>query len=173
MHEVELTLVLMVGVAVLATLAQAMRLPYPIFLVLGGLAVAAIPAVPNVVLAPEIVFLLFLPPLLYIAGFETAIPDIRAKLRPILSLAVGLTLATTGAVAVVAHALLPDIGWPAAFALGAIVSPPDAVAATAVMRGLGVPRRLVTVLEGESLLNDATALVTYRSAVAAMAVAFS
>jgi CPA1 family monovalent cation:H+ antiporter len=171
MHEVELTLDLMVAVAILATLAGAMRLPYPIFLVLGGLGLAAIPAVPDVHLAPELVFLLFLPPLLYIAAFETALPDVRAKLQPILSLAVGLTLASTAAVAVVARWLLPEIGWPAAFALGAIVSPPDAVAATAVMRRLSVPRRIITLVEGESLFNDATALVTYRAAVVAMATA--
>src|SRR5438045_2802077 len=120
MHAVELTLGLMVAVAVLATVAQAMRLPYPILLVLGGLVLTAIPSVPNVQLAPELVFLFFLPPLLYIAAFDTAIRDIRANLRPILSLAVGLALATTTVVAVVAHWLLPEIGWAAAFAFGAI-----------------------------------------------------
>src|SRR4051812_35271943 len=168
MHEVELTLALMVAVAILATLAQAMRLPYPIFLVLGGLVLALIPAVPNVVLAPDLVFLLFLPPLVYITGFNTGIRNVRAQLPPILSLAVGLTLATTGVVAVLAHWLLPEIGWPAAFAFGAIVSPPDAVAATAVLERLSVPRRLMTLVEGESLFNDATALVIYQTAILAM-----
>jgi CPA1 family monovalent cation:H+ antiporter len=145
--------------------------PYPILLVLGGLLLAVVPAVPDVQLAPELVFLLFLPPLLYEAAFGTSIRDVRANLRPILSLAVGLVLATTAAVAVLVHALLPDLGWPAAFALGAIVSPPDAVAAVAVLRGLSVPPRLVTLLESESLFNDATALVAYRTALAATAMA--
>lgn len=173
MHEIELVLALMVAVAAVATVAQALRAPYPILLVLVGLVLGLIPAVPEVELAPDLVFLLFLPPLLYIAAFDTSFRDVRAALRPIVSLAVGLVLATTAAVAVLAHALLPDLGWPAAFALGAIVSPPDAVAATAVFRVLGVPRRLVTVLEGESLFNDATALVAYRAALAAAATAFS
>src|SRR5438067_13653750 len=163
----------MVAVAVVATAARALRVPVPFLLVLGGLLLALTPSVPDVQLAPELVFLLFLPPLLYIAAFDTSIREVRASLRPIISLAVGLVLATTAAVAVVAHALLPDLGWPTAFALGAIVSPPDAVAATAVFQRLGVPRRLVTLLEGESLFNDATALVAYRAALAATAAAFS
>src|SRR4029079_8796110 len=137
--------------AALAPVARKLRMPYPILLVLVGILLALIPAVPDVVLAPDLVFLFFLPPLLYIAAFDTSIRDVRAYLRPILSLAVGLVLATTAAVAALAHALLPDLGWPAAFALGAIVSPPDAVAAAATFRGLGVPRRLVTILECESL----------------------
>jgi monovalent cation/hydrogen antiporter len=167
MYPVELVLALLVVVVALRALAPALRLPYPILLVLGGLVLALVPAVPDVVLAPDLVFLLFLPPLLYAAAYDTSIRDVRANLRPILSLAVGLVLATTGAVAVVVHAVLPDLGWPIAFALGAIVSPPDAVAAVAVFRGLGVPRRLVTVVEGESLFNDATALVIYQAALAA------
>src|SRR4051794_121769 len=171
MHAGELTLGLMGAVAILATVAQGMRMPYPILLVLGGLVLAVIPSMPNVQLAPELVFLLFLPPLLYIAAFDTAIRDVRAKIWWITSLAVGLALATTIAVALVAHWLLPEMGWPAAFALGAIVSPPDAVAAAAVFRRLSVPRRIVTLLEGESLFNDATALVAYQAAVAAMATA--
>jgi CPA1 family monovalent cation:H+ antiporter len=112
-----------------------------------------------------------LPPLLYIAAFDTSLREVRVQLRSILSLAVGLVLATTVVVGVLAHALLPELGWPTAFALGAIVSPPDAVAATAVLRGLGVPRRLVTLLEGESLFNDATALVVYQAALGAAATA--
>ncbi|HZO33100.1 MAG TPA: cation:proton antiporter, partial [Chloroflexota bacterium] len=162
MHEVELTLGLLVAVAMLSTLARAIGVPSPILLVVGGVLLALSPAVPDVVLAPDLVFLLILPPLLYIAAFDTAIRDVRAMLRPILSLTVGLVLATTIAVAVVVHAVLPEIGWPAAFALGAIVSPPDAVAAVAVLRRLSVPQRLVTLLEGESLFNDATALIAFR-----------
>jgi len=168
MHAVEVTLALMVAVAILAVVARIAKIPYPIFLVLGGLLLAVNPSVPDVHLEPDLVFLLFMPPLLYIAAFETAIRDVRAYLTKIVSLAVGLVLVTAAAVAVVAHALLPGLGWPAAFALGAIVSPPDAVAATAVFKRLGVPRALITVLEGESLFNDATALVLYRVALAAM-----
>src|ERR671933_611607 len=171
MYQIELILALLVVVTVLAMAARTVRVPYPILLVLGGVLLALIPAVPNVELAPELVFLLFLPPLLYIAGFDTSPREVRAQLSSILSLAVGLVLATTMVVAVVAHALLPGLGWPMAFALGAIVSPPDAVAATAVLRGLGVPRRLVTLLEGESLFNDATALVAYQAALGAAATA--
>jgi len=171
MHAVEQTLGLLVAVAVLATIARMIRVPYPILLVVGGLLLAATPAVPDVVLAPDLVFLLILPPLLYIAAFDTAIRDVKAMLRPILSLAVGLVLATTVTVAIVVHVVLPEIGWPAAFALGAIVSPPDAVAAVAVLRRLSVPQRLVTLLEGESLFNDASALIAFRFAVAALATA--
>lgn len=115
------------------------------------------------------VFLLFLPPILFGAGYFTSIRDLKANVRPIGLLAVGLVLFTTGVVAVVAHWLIPTMGWAAAFALGAIVAPPDAVAATAVFQRLGVPRRMVTILEGESLLDDATALVAYRFAVIAAA----
>lgn len=173
MNEIELVLALLVVVTALTPIARVLRVPYPILLVLGGLILALLPIVPNIPLDPELVFLLFLPPLLYFAAFTTSIRDFRVLLRPILSLAVGLVLATTVVVAVLLHMLLPELGWPVAFAFGAIVSPPDAVAAAAVFRGLGVPQRMVTLLEGESLINDATALVTYRVALGATAVAFS
>ena len=172
MHELELILALLVAVTGLAIGARKLHLPYPILMLIGGLVLAAIPAVPNVVLAPEVVFLIFLPPLLYIAGFETSIREVRAQKNAIVSLALGLVLATIAVVAVVANQLLPQIGWPIAFALGAIVAPPDAVAATALLRNLGVPRRVVTLLEGESLFNDATALVAYQAALAAAATQF-
>src|ERR687883_188621 len=171
MQTLEVVLALLVAVVGLATVAPIVRVPTPILLELGGLLLALLPQVPDVVLAPDLAFLLFLPPLLYSAAFETSIRDLRAHLQPILSLAVGLVLATAAVVAVLVHLLLPELGWPLAFALGAIISPPDAVAAVAVFRGLGVPRRLVTVLEGESLFNDATALVTYQTALAAAATA--
>lgn len=171
MHEIELVLALLVATTALAPAARVLRVPYPILLVLGGLILALIPAVPNVALAPELVFLLFLPPLLYISAYNTSIREVKERIWSILGLAVGLTLATTAAVAVVVHALLPDAGWAVAFALGAIVSPPDAVAATAVFQRLGVPRGLVTLLESESLFNDATALVAYQTALTAMAAA--
>ncbi|MDF2745703.1 MAG: nha [Actinomycetia bacterium] len=168
MHEIELLLLaLMVAVAGLSILARLVRVPYPILLVLGGLVIGFVPAMPAVELPPELVLVAFLPPLLYWSGFFSSPRDLRADARAITLAAVGLVLATAGAVAVVAHAKVDGLSWPAAFALGAIVSPTDPLAATAIARRLGVPRRLITVLEGESLVNDATALVAYRVAVAA------
>jgi CPA1 family monovalent cation:H+ antiporter len=123
--------------------------------------------VPVVHLDPDLVFLVFLPPVLWAAAYFTSLRDFRYNLRTISLLAVGLVIVTTAAVAAVARAIVPGMPWPAAFALGAIVSPPDAVAATAIARKLNLPHRLVTVLEGESLVNDATALVLYRAAVMA------
>ncbi len=165
--SIELLLALLIAATALAIVARRLGIPYPILLVLGGLAIGFIPGLPTVELAPDVVFLLFLPPILFGAGFFTSIRDLRANLRPILLLAVGLVLFTTVVVAAVAQALVPDLPLAAAFALGAIVAPPDAVAATTVFERLGVPRRIVTILEGESLLNDATALVAYRFAVIA------
>ena len=140
MRDIELVLGLLVLVAALALLARRLGTPYPIVLVIGGLMTALVPGLPDVELAPELVFLLFLPPLLYIAAFFTSIRDFRAQARPIASLAIGLVLATVAVVAVVAHALVPGLDWPVAFTLGAIVSPPDAVAATAIFSRLRVPR---------------------------------
>src|SRR4029079_12763197 len=111
--------------------------------------------------------LIFLPPILWAAAYFTSLRDFHANLRPITLLAVGLVLATTAGVAAVAHAIVPGLSWPAAFVLGAIVSPPDAVAATAIARRLRIPHRVVTILEGESLVNDAAALVLYRAGVLA------
>ena len=169
MREPELLLlVLMVAVGGLSILAGTVRVPYPILLVLGGLVLGFVPGVPSAELPPDLVLVLFLPPLLYQAAFFSSPRDLWANARPITLLAVGLVLVTMTAVAVVAHALVAGLPWAAAFALGAIVSPTDPLAATAIARRLGVPRRLVTVLEGESLVNDATALVAYRLAVAAV-----
>ena len=168
MHEIEpLLLAVMMAVAGLSVLARAIRVPYPILLVLGGLGLGFVPGMPAVELPPELVLVAFLPPLLYWAGFFSSPRDLRADARAISLLAVGLVLATAVAVALVAHAVVDGMSWPAAFALGAIVSPTDPLAASAIGRRLGVPRRLLTVLEGESLVNDATALVAYRIAVAA------
>lgn len=168
MHGIETVLLLFVLVAALVTFARKSDLPYPIVLVLGGLLLGLVPGLPEVRLDPEIVFLLFLPPILYSAAVFTSFRDFRNNLRPIGFLAVGLVLTTTAAVAVVAREVVDGLTWPAAFALGAIVSPPDAVAATAILRRLGIPQRVVTILEGESLVNDATAIVAYRMAVAAV-----
>jgi monovalent cation/hydrogen antiporter len=158
-------------VAALATLANRIKVPYPIVLVLGGLALGfvseLVPGLPRITLEPDVVFLLFLPPLLYVSAIFTSWRDFRANLRPISLLAVGLVLMTTCAVAAVAHWAV-GFPWAAAFVLGAIVSPTDAIAATAVAQRLGVPRRIVTILEGESLVNDATGIVAYRIATAAV-----
>jgi len=169
MREPELLLlVLMVVVGGLSVLAGTIRVPYPILLVLGGLVLGFLPAVPPAELPPDLVLVLFLPPLLYQAAFFSSPRDLRADARAITLLAVGLVLATMSAVAAVAHTLIGGLPWAAAFTLGAIVAPTDPLAATAIARRLGVPRRLVTVLEGESLVNDASALVAYRLAVAAV-----
>jgi CPA1 family monovalent cation:H+ antiporter len=154
-------------VAALATLANRIGVSYPILLVLGGLALGFVPGLPKVELEPEIVFLLFLPPLLYVSAIFTSWRDFRANLSPISLLAVGLVLVTVCVVAAVAHWAM-GFPWAAAFVLGAIVSPTDAIAATSVAERLGVPRRIVTILEGESLVNDATGIVAYRIAVAAL-----
>ena len=164
---IEAVLLLFLAATALAIFARRIGIPYPILLVLGGLALGFVPGLPRIELEPDIVFLLFLPPILFGAGYFTSIRDFKANLRAIGLLSVGLVLATTATVAVVANALIPGLGLPAAFALGAIVAPPDAVAATAIFQRLGVPRRVVTILEGESLVNDATALVAYRFAVSA------
>jgi CPA1 family monovalent cation:H+ antiporter len=165
--SLEILIQLLVAVLVLMAAARRFLVPYPIFLVLGGLGLSLLPRVPVIHLDPDLVFLIFLPPLLWAAAYFTSLRDFRANLRPILLLAVVLVAVTTVAVAAIARAVVPGMGWPVALALGAIVSPPDAVAATAIARRLRIPHRLVTILEGESLVNDAAALVLYRVAIAA------
>ncbi len=163
-----LVLGLLVAVVALAIIAPRLRIPYSILLVLGGLLLGFVPGLPRFTLDPDVVFLLLLPPLLYSSAWLTSWRDFRANLRPISLLALGLVLLTTVVVAVVAHALIPDLPWAVAFVLGAIVSPTDAVAATSIAQRLGIPQRIVTIIEGESLVNDATGLVAYRFAVAAV-----
>src|SRR5712672_2522443 len=158
---------LLLAVAVLALLARKLTVPYPILFVIGGLLLGLIPKLPKVRLDPELVFLFFLPPLLFPAALFTSWRDFRANLRPISLLAIGLVLFTTVAVAYLAHYFM-HLPLAAGFVLGAIISPPDAIAATAIAGRLKVPRRIVTILEGESLVNDATALVAYRFAVVAV-----
>jgi Na+/H+ antiporter len=166
METLELLIGLLAAVAVVVRLAGRAAIPEPVLLVLAGLAVALIPGLPEVELDPELTLALFLPPLLYWAALHIDLRDLRANLRPIALLAVGLVLVTTAAVAALAHSVL-GLPWAVAVVLGAIVSPPDPVAAVAVAGRLGLPRRMVTILEGEGLLDDATALVVYRMAVAA------
>ena len=167
MHSAEILIVgLLVAVAGLSALAHRLDVPYPIVLVIGGALFGLVPGVPEAKLDPDVVLVVFLPPLLYGAAFFANFNDMRANLRALSLSSIGLVLATMCAVAVVAHALIGGMPWPAAFALGAIVSPTDPLAAAVVMRRLGVPRRIVSSVEGEGLFNDATALVAYRVAVA-------
>ena len=163
---VALTLIL--AVATMLAIAPALRVPYPILLVLGGLAIGVVPGMPQFDLDPELVFFGVLPPLLYSSAFFTSLRELRSNVRPIGLLALGLVLATTVGVAVVAHAFIDGLSWPSAFVLGAIVSPTDPLAASSIARRFGVPGRLVTIVEGESLVNDGTGLVLYRVAVAAV-----
>ncbi|MBV9463228.1 MAG: Na+/H+ antiporter [Verrucomicrobiae bacterium] len=167
MGVAELFVGLLLAVAVLAMIARKLSIPYPIFFVIGGLFLSLVPRLPKARLEPDLVFLFFLPPLLYAAALFTPWRDFRANLRPISLLAVGLVLFTTVAVACFAHYAL-GLPLAAGFVLGAIISPPDAIAATSVANRLKIPSRIVTILEGESLVNDATALVAYRFAVAAV-----
>ena len=168
MSQLELSIILLIAVVVIVRFAAALRLPPAILLLLGGIALSFAPFLGRVELEPEMIFTLFLPPLLFVAGVRTSWRDFRASIQPIGSLALGLVVLTTLIVGWVAHGIVPELPWAAAFALGAIVSPTDAVAATSITKSLGVPRRIVTILEGESLVNDATGLVVYRVAVAAL-----
>jgi monovalent cation/hydrogen antiporter len=151
-----------------AIVSKRLGVPYPIVFVLAGAALAFVPGLPPVRISPDWIFVSILPPLLFSGGWTTDLTLFRANLRPILLLAVGLVVASTAAVAVLAHSIVPALGWGAAFVLGAIVAPTDAIAAIATFERFSVPRRIVAVLEGEGLVNDAAALVIYGYAVAAV-----
>jgi monovalent cation/hydrogen antiporter len=161
---VELVFLMLVVAVAMSYLARRLRIAEPILLLAGGVLLGLLPNLPTVELPPDLVFLLFLPPILFAAAYFTPIRDFRANGRPILLLAIGLVLFTTVAVGLVVSATIPGIGLAAALTLGAIVAPPDAVAATAILQRMGVPRRIVTILEGESLINDASSLTAYRAA---------
>ena len=163
----ELLLGLLALCLVLALVARRLHIPLAVALVLGGMGLAFAPGLPTVELEPELALALFLPPLLQLSAYRTDWPAFRSNLRSILLLAVGAVLFTAVAVALVAKQLVPELPWGAAIALGAIVAPPDAVAAAAVLKELRPPKRVVAVLEGESLLNDASSIVLFRFAVAA------
>ncbi|MBX2893999.1 MAG: Na+/H+ antiporter [Cyclobacteriaceae bacterium] len=169
MENVSLIIILLSIVTALAQVTDRIRIPYPILLVLVGIGIGLVPGLPNVHLNPDVVFLIFLPPVLYSAAWYTSWPDFKESVRPISLLAVGCVLFTTILVALSVHYFIPNFGWPEAFVLGAIISPPDAVAATAATKGLKLPKRIITILEGESLVNDATGLIAYRYAIAATA----
>jgi CPA1 family monovalent cation:H+ antiporter len=160
-------LVLVAGGAAVAGVARRLRLSAPLLLVAVGLAVSYVPGVPHYALSPALVLPLVLPPLLYSAASESSFLGLRRNLRPVALLAVGFVLFCTVVVGLVAHAVVPGLPYPEAFVLGAVVAPPDAVAATAIARRVGLPPRLVTILQGESLVNDATAITAYRVALAA------
>ncbi len=162
--SIELVFVVLVVAIALSYIARWIRVAEPIVLLLGGILLGLVPGLPTIELEPDVVFLLFLPPILFSAAYFTPIRDFKANGRPILLLAIGCVLFTTVVVGLVAWSLIPGMSLAAALTLGAIVAPPDAVAATAVFKRLGVPRRVVTILEGESLINDASSLIAYRVA---------
>ncbi len=167
-QTIELILGLLAVMTALAFVAHRFGIPYPVLFVLGGLALGLTPGIPHISLAPDLVLLLFLPPLLYSAGVFMSPRAVRVHFRPIALLAVGLVVVTTAVVAVVAHLIIDDLTWAAAFVLGAIIAPIDSAATLAILERIHVPHRIVTILEGESLFNDASALVIYRVAVAAV-----
>lgn len=163
----ESILVLLVAAVILAAVARRIQAPYPALLAVGGVALAFVPGAPVLMLDPELALALFVAPVLLDAAYDASPRDLRHHWVAVASLAIGAVILTTVAVAFVSHALVPGLPWPAAIALGAIVAPPDAAAATAVLRQVRPPHRIMTILEGESLLNDATALLIYRLAVGA------
>lgn len=156
---------LMIG---LSAIADKVKLPYPILLIIAGIAVGFIPSIPDIELNPDIVFLIFLPPLLYDAAFNISFDEFKTNINTISTLAITLVFVTASGIAVIAHYLVPGMTWPLSFVLGAILSATDAVAAMSITKGLGLSRSTVTILEGESLVNDASALVAYQFAVAAV-----
>jgi monovalent cation/hydrogen antiporter len=167
-HTELVVLGVLVAVSAVFVAAEFSDIPYPILFVFGGITLGFVPGVPDFRLDPDLVLVLVLPPLLYGAAFFSSLRDLRANLRTISILSLGVVLATTFGVAAIAHALIDGLSWQAAVVLGAIVSPTDAIAATSIAERFNVPRRVVTVVEGESLVNDATALIVYRFAVAAV-----
>src|SRR3954447_6885002 len=167
MRELEQVLALFVAAVILAGTARRVGAPYPVFLAIGGGLLAFVPVGGGFTLPPELALALFVAPVLLDAAYDASLRDLKDNWVPVTSLVVFAVGLTTLAVAVVVRALIPDVAWAPAIALGAVVAPPDAVAATAVLRPLRPPHRLLTILEGESLLNDAIALLIYRLAVEA------
>ena len=165
MENVAVILILLFGITFLGVLSNKYKFPFPIALVLSGVAISLVPGLPIITLNPEVVFSIFLPPLLYGAAWNTSWHEFKSAIRPIAFAAVALVIFTTVLVAVAAHWIIPNMDWPTAFLVGAIVSPPDAVAASSVTKGLGLNPRLNTILEGESLVNDASGLTLYRYAI--------
>jgi monovalent cation/hydrogen antiporter len=169
MRQLETLLGLIIAAVILAALARRVRAPYPVFLALGGALLGFVPGAPTFAVPPELALALFIAPVLLDAAYDTSLRDLKDNWVPLTSLVVFAVGWTTAAVAIVAHTFVPDMRWAAAITLGAVVAPPDAAAATAVLRPMRPPHRILTILEGESLLNDASALLIYRLAVAAIA----
>src|ERR1700724_545962 len=169
MRELEVLIGLVLAATMLAAAARRVGAPYPVFLALGGAILAFVPGAPSFTVLPELALALFVAPVLLDAAYDTSPRDLRDNWAPVTGLVVAAVGLTTVAVAVVARALMPAMPWASAIALGAVVAPPDAAAATAVLRQLRPPHRILTILEGESLLNDASALLIYRLAVGAVA----
>jgi len=168
MDEFKVVIFLMAILISLTAIVNKKRFPFPILLVAAGLVIGFVPQLPDLGLDPDIVFIVILPPLLYDAASKTSWHEFRTAIRPISALAITLVFFTTVAVAITAHYLIPGFSWPLAFVLGAVVSPPDAVAASGIIKGLGLNKKVITILEGESLVNDASALIAYRYAVTAV-----
>src|ERR1700746_1505893 len=173
MRELEQILGLFLAAVILAAAARRVGAPYPVFLALGGALLAFLPGAPAFTVPPELALALFVAPVLLDAAYDASLRDLRDNWAPVTSLVVFAVVFTTAAVAVVTRTLIPTMPWAAASALGAVVAAADAVAATAVLRPLRPPHRILTILEGESLLNDASALLIYRLAVGAAANGFS
>jgi CPA1 family monovalent cation:H+ antiporter len=167
-NQLLLIISLLFAVSMLSMLSEKLRISYPIFLVIAGLIISLIPNVPHITLDPHLVFIIFLPPLLYAAAWNTSWNEFWFFKRPIGMLAFGLVLFTATAVAFLSHALIPEFSLPLGFLLGGIISPPDAVAATSVLQDIKIPKRIVTILEGESLVNDASSLIVFRFALASL-----
>src|ERR1041384_8519957 len=171
MADFKIVIFIMAILISLTAIANKRKLPYPILLVAAGLVIGFVPQLPNLALDPDVVFVIILPPLLYDSASKTSWHEFKTSIRPISALAITLVFFTTVVVAVTAHFLIPGFSWPLAFVLGAVVSPPDAVAASGIIKGLRLNRKVVTILEGESLVNDASALIAYRYAVTAVTTA--
>jgi monovalent cation/hydrogen antiporter len=169
MHHFEAIILILAVVITLLAITDRSKIPTPVILVLAGLGISFIPVLPSVALDPEVVFLLFLPPILFDAASKTSWRDFKAEIRPISALAITLVFLTMVTVAAACHFFIPGFSWPMGLVLGAIISPPDAVAATNITKKLGLNKRVITILEGESLVNDASALIAYRFAVGALA----
>ncbi len=168
MGDFKMIILIMVLLVSFTALANKKKLPYPVLLVLAGLIIGFIPNLPELVVDPEIIFVIILPPLLYDAASKTSWHEFKTSIRPIASLSITLVFFTTVSVAIIAHYFIPGFSWPLAFVLGAVVSPPDAVAATSIIKGLGLNKKVITIIEGESLMNDASALIAYRYALVAV-----
>lgn len=164
-HDIESILLLLLAAALLVRLADLAKIPAPIVLVVGGLVIALVPGLPDVELDPDVIFLVFLPPIVFSAAWRTSPLELKALMAPLAALSVGLVFITAAVIAVVAHALVPGLDWAEAAVLGAVLSPTDAVASTSIFRRLGAPERVRLLVSGESMINDATALVLYRIAI--------